>query len=226
MSLYAWLMVGSLAGPLALSFDRKVAFYRWWPTLAVGMAVNMALFILWDIWFAKTGLWSFNPEYVGKWWWFGLPAEEWSFFVVVPYASIFIYACLKAYTKMQTWDFLIRPMNYLMMAWCVVVIVVFPDRTYTLVNHSLALVILVIQTFFVKGKYMGYFWVAYLVHLIPFFIINGVLTGMATPVPIVSYHPRGIMGFRIGTIPVEDTVYALTGLLLPITITEALRKRG
>jgi lycopene cyclase domain-containing protein len=71
---------------------------------------------------------------------------------------------------------------------------------------------------------MGYFWFAYFVHLIPFLIINGILTGAATPSPVVWYNPNEIIGLRIITIPIEDTIYALTCLLLPITILEAIRK--
>lgn len=63
---------------------------------------------------------------------------------------------------------------------------------------------------------MGYFWMAYFIHLIPFLIVNGVLTAT----PVVLYNPNEITGFRIYTIPIEDTVYALTCLLLPITVME------
>jgi lycopene cyclase domain-containing protein len=63
---------------------------------------------------------------------------------------------------------------------------------------------------------MGYFWMAYFIHLIPFFIVNGVLTAK----PVVLYHAAEIIGPRLYTIPIEDSVYALTCLLLPITIIE------
>jgi lycopene cyclase domain-containing protein len=69
---------------------------------------------------------------------------------------------------------------------------------------------------------MSYFWVAYFVHLIPFFIVNGILTGMATPSPVVIYNSQNIIGLRIITIPIEDSIYALTCLLIPITVMEAL----
>jgi lycopene cyclase domain-containing protein len=99
MSLYAWLMIGSLAGPLLLSFDKKVGFYKWWPALFAGILVNGFFFILWDSWFTSEGIWSFNPSYVAPQRWLLLPIEEWSFFVVIPYCSVFIYACCKAYLK-------------------------------------------------------------------------------------------------------------------------------
>ncbi len=225
MSLYAWLMIGSLAGPLMLSFDKKVAFYKWWPTMFPGILVNMVLFILWDSWFTQTGVWGFNSDYVGSIKYLLLPIEEWSFFVVVPYASIFIYACLKAYVSDSWWQSKTRFFNYIFIFICLVGILFFYDKTYTLVNFSIALLILVYQQFYAKGSYMGYFWMAYFVHLIPFFIVNGVLTGAVTPAPVVYYSAQEIIGFRLITIPIEDSVYALTCLLLPISIMEYLKAK-
>ena len=51
--------------------------------------------------------------------------------------------------------------------------------------------------------------VAYGLHLIPFILINGVLTGAWTPAPVVWYHEEAILGLRVATIPLEDFLYAL-----------------
>lgn len=67
---------------------------------------------------------------------------------------------------------------------------------------------------------MGYFWMAYFIHLIPFFIVNGVLTAK----PVVLYHAEEIIGPRIYTIPIEDSIYALTCLLIPITVIEFIHE--
>jgi lycopene cyclase domain-containing protein len=64
------------------------------------------------------------------------------------------------------------------------------------------------------------------VHLIPFLIVNGVLTGALTPKPVVFYNSDEIIGFRLITIPIEDTIYALTCLLIPITVLEYLREKS
>ncbi len=222
MTLYAWLMLISIAGPLALSFDKKVAFYKQWKSLSIGLLVNAVLFIAWDIWFTKQQIWGFNPAYSSTLKFWGLPIEELSFFIVVPYASIFIYACLKAYLKRGIYTQLITWLNVIGMLVCLVAMVAFTTKTYTLVNTSIAFVLLAAHQFWLKKAYMAYFWIAYFVHLLPFVIINGVLTGAVTPSPIVWYSSEHIIGLRLISIPIEDFFYALSCLLLPVTVMEAL----
>ena len=226
MSLYALLMLLSFAGPFVLSFDKKVAFYKWWPALFAGIFVNGVLFISWDTWFTHCHIWSFNSDYVFGINWFNLPIEEWSFFVVVPYASVFIYACCKTYLSANWFKPKTTFFNYAFIFICLLAIVFYYSKTYTLVNCSLALVLLLIHQFWIKASYMPFFWMAYFIHLLPFFIVNGILTGAVTTHPVVLYNPQEISGFRILTIPAEDSIYALTCLLLPITIIEIWLKRA
>ncbi|MFN4083703.1 MAG: lycopene cyclase domain-containing protein [Bacteroidia bacterium] len=223
MSLYAWLMLGSFAGPFALSFDKKVAYYKQWPALFAGIFVNGIIFILWDGWFSKTGIWGFSEIYTMPYRINHLPLEEWSFFVVIPYASVFIYACLKAYINKQPFGSSMHKITLIFFLITAILAIVFNNKTYTLVNCGVAAVLLIIN-YYLKPAYMGYFWLAYFIHLIPFLLVNGVLTGAVTPEPVVWYNNNEIIGLRILTIPVEDTIYALTCLLLPINIMEWLNK--
>ncbi len=46
-----------------------------------------------------------------------------------------------------------------------------------------------------------------------FLSVNGILTGSGLDSPIVNYNPEEIIGFRIFTIPIEDTVYGYEMIL-------------
>lgn len=221
LSLYALLMILSLAGPLALSFDKKVAFYKSWWALFPGILINALLFILWDGWFVREGVWSFNPEFVWSFRVNDLPLEEWSFFFVIPYCSVFIYACLKGYLSSVFFDKYAHLLT--VSAWIITgVLLLFSHKlTYTFYNSLFAFLILSFHVFGTRKSYMGFFWLAYFIHLIPFGIINGILTSK----PVVIYNNAENLGLRLGTIPVEDTIYALTCLLLPITVMEFLLQR-
>lgn len=71
---------------------------------------------------------------------------------------------------------------------------------------------------------MGRFYVAFGVILIPFLIVNGILTGSFIDEPVVWYNNEENLRIRIGTIPVEDVFYGMLMLLIPITISEKLEE--
>ena len=53
-------------------------------------------------------------------------------------------------------------------------------------------------------------WRIFIIVIIPFFIINGVLTEAFTEQPVVWYNENEFMGIRIVTIPLEDIFYNYT----------------
>ncbi|MFN4973424.1 MAG: lycopene cyclase domain-containing protein [Bacteroidota bacterium] len=220
MSLYSWLMLASFIGPFALSFDKKVAFYKSWPGLFAGITLNGILFILWDGWFARTRVWGFNSQYVWDFRINDLPVEEWLFFFVVPYASVFIYACLKAYLNRAPFEKIKHHLTLLFAVFTFTLALFNSEKAYTFYNCVIASLVLTVHYLFLKKEWMGYFWMAYLLHLVPFFIVNGILTGAATTEPVVWYNDSENLGIRLYTIPLEDTVYALTCLLIPVTVME------
>ena len=91
---YFLILTVALAGPLALSFDKRVAFYKKWKQLFTAMLFPAFLYIIWDIYFTANGVWSFNENYVCGIKLFNLPIEEVLFFFVVPYCCVFIYECI------------------------------------------------------------------------------------------------------------------------------------
>jgi len=213
MSLYGWVILLSFAGPFALSFDQKVAFYKEWRFVFLA-ALTVALpFLIWDEFFTQWGVWGFNPDYLLKIYLGHLPLEEILFFVVIPYNFIFIYKVIEAYfpkrnkRKVSAW------FAYLFMSTSGLWLLLHSDNYYT----SLACFLSLALTILLRNKtwYQDFMW-AYLLCLIPFFIVNGILTGAATPEPIVWYSEQHIIGWRMISIPFEDLYYNYA-LLLPLT---------
>ncbi len=217
---YLALNLGTIFFPLILSFDKKVAFYRMWPSILPAIFLTAAVFIPWDMWKTHLGVWSFNPDYILGIYWGNLPMEEWMFFFTIPYATVFIYECLKAY--FPDWAHAAGPkISKAVFGILLFVTVFFTDRTYPLITFPLAALGIAVHHLILKNTFAGRFWTAYLVHLIPFFLVNGVLTAL----PVVIYNPEEIIGIRITSVPVEDSVYSLLLLLMNITIHEWLMKK-
>lgn len=207
--------------PVILSFDKRVRFFQSWKYIFPGLFISGLLFLFWDYLFTIYGVWSFNPDYVKGIYFLNLPLEEILFFVTVPFACIFIYECLNYYIKRDLLESVSVYITYLLIVLCAVLLVLFYDRVYTLITYGLLLVILLIAQFVLSLKFLSRFYLAYLVSLIPFYIVNGLLTS----IPVVMYNNEENMAFRVGTIPFEDHFYSMAMLLLNIMFFEYFRKR-
>ena len=217
--LYLWLDLLSLAGPLALSFDRKVAYWRLWRPWALGVLVGASVFLAWDVWFTAAGYWSFNPDYLVGVGAAGLPLEEWLFFLVIPYATVFIYECWRCYPTPRMGPRTARAVTLGLALGSVVLLVLYLDRWYTAVTFGLLLPMLALAWRLHGLRFLGLAYVGWLVSLVPFFVVNGILTA----VPVVRYNDAENIGFRLGTIPVEDPFYGFLLYLIVLTVLERLR---
>ncbi len=72
---------------------------------------------------------------------------------------------------------------------------------------------------------MSRFYFSYLIILIPFFIVNGILTGSFIEGEVVWYNNAENLGIRLGTIPFEDVFYGMLMLLINIAFFEWLKRR-
>lgn len=218
---YLALMLFTLAGPLSRSFEPKIQYYKKWYALIPALLLTNLYFIPWDVMFEYKGVWWFSDEYTMGFRILRLPIEEWMFFFLVPFACMFIYECTNYFIKKDILGPYVMYLNYTVFIITIVLSIVFHDRTYTAFNSISAAVLMALHIFWFKAPWMGRFYVGFLFSLIPFFLINGVLTA----IPIVFYNNAENMAFRLYTIPAEDVVYCLTLLLMNTTIYEAILKR-
>ena len=85
---------------------------------------------------------------------------------------------------------------------------------------------------------MGYFHLSWWILLIPFYIANGVLTGLDFyKYPFINLQPENItdqivwynndhnLGVRIWSVPLDDFFYGMAMVLLALTVYEKLVKR-
>jgi lycopene cyclase domain-containing protein len=217
---YLLINIFTISFPLAASFDKRIYYAGNWRFLFPALLLTAAFFIIWDVWFTASGVWSFNPQFLTGIQLINLPVEEWLFFITVPFSSIFIYEALNYWLKR---DILLRASRYIALVGGLVLISIAllnTDLAYTFITFSLAGIFLLFHYIF-KKEYLGRFFLAYLVHLIPFTVVNGILTAM----PVVQYNDLENLGFRLGTIPVEDSIYSLLLLLMNITLFEFFRKK-
>lgn len=222
---YLGLDLFTLSFPLLRSFEPKLQYWRKWPGLFTGIAVMAVVFLIWDAIFTANGVWGFNPRYTLGPRIMHLPIEEWLFFLVVPYSCVFIYEALRYYVRRDVLGRAARPLSIALIAVLLVVGLLHIDRLYTAITFLCTAALLMLHVFVLKSPYLGRFYLGYAVSLIPFFLMNGILTGWLLDEPIVWYNNAENLGIRMNTIPIEDSQYLLFFLLLTITFYERPLKR-
>lgn len=221
---YFIILAASMAGPLVLSFDRKVAFYKSWKYVFPAMLIPAFIYIAWDIYFTSKAVWSFNEQYVTGINIGNLPIEEILFFFIIPYCCVFIYACFRAYlpkliTKKWADVFLL-----ILAIVLLIVGLINYDKYYTswtfVFTGSFILLIYLFRQFFKSFDALS-FIISYGICLIPFLIVNGFLTSL----PVLLYDEAENLGVRIFTIPVEDAFYGMLLILMNVVIYEKIKSK-
>ncbi len=77
-----------------------------------------------------------------------------------------------------------------------------------------------------KPGILGEFYLSFLVILLPFGLVNGILTGSFIEEQVVWYNNQEILGIRLGTIPIEDIFYGMTLVLLSYFLMETFQSRA
>jgi lycopene cyclase domain-containing protein len=200
-------------------------FSKRWKSFFPALLLTAVFFIAWDIFFTTIGVWHFNPKYHTGIEILGLPIEEWLFFICIPYASLFIHFAFHYFLpKIALSD------NTVVRIYWVIVVLVMPvlllhwDKWYTTVNYSLLLVLLT-YTILKAPQILKTFFITFLIILMPFAIVNGILTGSFIAEPVVFYNDAENLGIRLGTIPIEDIGYAFSMLLMTLVIMEKFENK-
>lgn len=191
---------------------------KWWKPIWLSLSTTAIFFLVWDVIFSAYGVWGFNPDYLIGFGFLGLPLEEWFFFWMIPYASLFIYFSLQYFKPNWKVNSTIIPVfSITLMTVSLLLIILNIDKLYTVVNFSVLFLIL-LYTYFRKKHLLGRFFIAYFIILIPFILVNGFLTGMFTVDPVVWYNPNEIAGLRMISIPIEDFGYTFSMLLMSLIL--------
>ena len=211
MTQFTYLLVnlGAVIVPFLFSFHPRL---RFWNNIRSFLPANLivsAIFILWDAVFTKLGIWGFNDRYVTGIYLIGLPLEEILFFICIPYACVFSFHCFQLLIDRLIPEKVVRAITISLFLFLITTALVFIDRLYPAVTFLCLAGFLAYVGLFQKTPWLGQFYFTYLVMLVPFFIVNGILTGTGLEEPVVWYNSAEILNFRLLTIPFEDVFYGM-----------------
>lgn len=225
MSLYLILNIASFIIPFVYSFEKKMYFIRWWKSVFLAIFIVGFLFSVWDIIFTKMGIWGFNPEYHLGFNLMGLPIEEILFFICIPYASIFThYAFVYFFKNIKLSAKATKYISIFLLIFAVFVLIYAFPKKYTTVNFTI-FIGLMGYSLLKKPPILSQFFITFLIILIPFFLVNGILTGTFIESEVVWYNNAQNLNIRVFTIPVEDIFYAFNMLYSGVLLIEFFKNK-
>jgi lycopene cyclase domain-containing protein len=203
MSTYLFINLAILIVPLAFSFERRIFFFRKWPAVFCSIFFVGIFYVVWDISACRRGDWGFNPQHVSDLTLLNLPFEEILFFVTAPFSCLFIYEVINFFHPDKHVPVKKSLVNAVLLV-SLALAFVYSLRHYTALSFfSLSVFLFIARKHFFVVLQSENFWIYMVICYAPFAIFNGILTSL----PVVQYNPLAIIGWRIGTIPVEDFIY-------------------
>lgn len=225
MNTYLLINFFSILIPFGASFNKRLDFYKQWRFLFPAILITLALFITWDVLYTYLGVWGFNERYLTGIDVINLPLEEWLFFVSIPYACVFTYTSLNYLIKKDYFKNYARSISWILIVVLLLVGLLNFNKIYTSVTFIFTAVFLLLHLYVLKSNYLGRFYFSYMIILIPFLIVNGILTGSFIEEQVVWYDDTQNLGIRVFTIPIEDSVYGFFLILMNVSLFEAFRNR-
>ncbi|MCE2393240.1 lycopene cyclase domain-containing protein [Candidatus Poribacteria bacterium] len=209
-----------IAGPIASQFNCQIKQISHWKLKLLASVIVMIPYIIWDV-LATGSHWWFNAAYTLDFRLFGLPIEEWLFFITVPFGCLLVWETLPQANKATQVKSLRHVRSILYMLLLGGALVFSMGKQYTgLVLFCLGLVgladrLLRVDLLLQPRTYLYLTVVAGLV-----LVFNGYLTAR----PVVLYGESYQVGYRILSIPVEDFGYGFGLMLFNAILYEKLRK--
>ncbi len=222
--LYLLVDIFTLAVPLLASFHPKIKFYRTWKALFTAIVCVAVPFLIVDSIFTSLGVWSFNPAYITEIYLFNLPMEEIMFFICIPYSCIFTFYCLDKFYDLS-WN--PKAENIFCFLFSMVLFItglLFRQKIYTSSTFISTAILCLLLKFALHINWFGKALSVFAILILPFLLVNGILTGTGLSAPVVSYNPSYNLGIRIMTIPVEDFIYGFELFLLNLSLYLRLNK--
>lgn len=213
-SLYLLVDFFTIIIPLLFSFHPKIKFYKTWKQFFIASGIVAIIFISWDAVFTFAGVWKFNPKYITGIYFLKLPVEEILFFICIPFSCVFTFFCLDKFYKLG-WAHKTEKV-FVIVLFLVLVItgIFFGERLYTSITFITTGFLSFFLKFIFQVKWFGKAITVYAILLLPFLVVNGILTGTGLQEPVVIYNKTQMLNIRLFTIPIEDVVYGLELFLL------------
>lgn len=163
----------------------------------------------------------FNPPYLTGITLWELPVEELLMLFVMPLCGLAVYLFINyRYPKNNLEKYSLAISNMLL-GICIAMLYFGHKKEFTLLTFAILLVFVIYIEYVNKIRFMYKFYRAFVVTLLPFYVVYGILTVL----PVIQYTDTETLNFNVFHIPFESHFYLMSMLLLTIYVYELFKSK-
>ncbi|KIO76633.1 hypothetical protein TH53_13870 [Pedobacter lusitanus] len=164
----------------------------------------------------------FNPPFLSGMTLWQLPIEELLLSFILPLCGLAVYLFLNYRYPDNNPDKYSLAFSNIMLGICIAMLYFGHKKLYTLYTFSILLLFILYIEYVNKIRFMYRFYRAFLVTLIPFYVVYGLLTNL----PVLQYTSSETLNFSQFNIPFEAPFYFMGMLLLSVYLFEFFKLRS
>lgn len=221
---YTYLLInlGLLLLSALLFSNRKLNFSGNSKFIILAVLINVFIFSIPTEYMTRLKVIVFNPPYLSGMTLWELPFEELLFSMLLPLCGLAIYQFLNVRFPDNSRDKYSLAVSNIVLGICIAMLYFGYQKLYTLITFAVLLVFIGYIEYFNKLRFMYKFYRAYLVSLIPFYIVYSILT----TIPVIQYNNEQTLKFNLGHIPYENHFYFMSMLLMSVYFYELFKSRA
>ena len=221
---YTYLLInlGLLLLSALLFSNKKLNFSGNSKFIILAVLINVFIFSIPTEYMTRLKVIVFNPPYLSGLTLWELPSEELLLSMLLPLSGLAIYQFLNVRYPDNSRDKYSLAVSNMVLGICIAMLYFGYQKLYTLITFSVLLVFIGYIEYFNKLRFMYKFYRAYLVSLIPFYIVYSILT----TIPVIQYNNEQTLKFNLGHIPYENHFYFMCMLLMTVYFYELFKSRA
>ncbi|MBB5636423.1 lycopene cyclase domain-containing protein [Pedobacter cryoconitis] len=219
---YLFVNLALLLLPVLLFSIRQLDFTNNSKFIILAVLINVFAFSIPTEFLTQLKVIVFNPPYLSGMTLWQLPIEELLFSFILPLSGLAIYLFLNYRFPDNSHDKYSLALSNIMLGVCIAMLYFGHQKLYTLFTFSILLVFILYIEYVNKIRFMYRFYRAFLVTLIPFYIVYSVIVNL----PVIQYNSVETLRFNQFNIPFETPFYFMAMLLLTVYLFEFFKLRS
>jgi len=221
---YTYLLVnlGLLLFSVLVFSNKKLNFAGQSKFIILAVLINVFAFSVPTEFLTQLKVIVFNPPYLSGMTLWELPIEELLLSLLLPVCGLAVYLFLNIHFPDNSMEKYSLALSNIMLGVCIAMLYFGHQKLFTLFTFSILLVFLLYIEYVSKIRFMYRFYRAFLLSLILFYIVYGILTS----IPVIQYTTEETLNFNLAHIPFESHFYFMSMLLLSIYLFELFKSRA